>query len=149
MLPYRARPILNPNFNFTFELDKFSYLNTWSSLPSDHAVLFFSLATGTYLISKKWGIISFAYVIIFISFPRIYLGFHYLTDIIAGAGIGILITCIISCQKTIQLLSKKTLALSIKFPGVFYACFFILSYQIASMFEQTRAIASFLITLMK
>lgn len=138
LLPYRARPILNPDFDFTYQIDKFSWLNTWSSFPSDHAILFFSLATGIFLVSKKWGIFSYAYVLLVICFPRIYLGFHYPTDILAGAIIGILIMLIIYVLKISKSLSGEIIKFSIRFSGIFYACFFILSYQIVTLFEDSR-----------
>ncbi|MEH6535970.1 MAG: phosphatase PAP2 family protein [Psychroserpens sp.] len=145
LLPYRARPILNPEFDFTYQIDEFSWLNELSSFPSDHAILFFSLATGVFLISKKWGMISYAYVLFIVCFPRIYLGFHYPTDIIGGAVIGIIIMWAVSALKIMRRLSKKTITLSIKFPGIFYACFFIFSYQIATLFNESRALISALI----
>ena len=145
LLPYRPRPILNPGFYFPFKIDAVSWLNRASSFPSDHAVLYFSMATGIFTISRKWGIISFAYVLIFICFPRIYLGFHYPTDILGGALIGIFITWIISIQKSSHLLSQKSIALSIKFPGIFYACFFLLTYQFTTQFQESRDLCSFFI----
>ena len=137
-LPYKARPILNPEFDFPYQIDEFSWLNTWSSFPSDHAILFFSLATGIFIISKKWGTFSLAYVTFIICLPRIYLGFHYFTDILAGAAIGILIVLTIYNVKITKILSNRIIILSNKFPGLFYALSFILSYQIATLFNDSR-----------
>ncbi|MFD2915490.1 phosphatase PAP2 family protein [Psychroserpens luteus] len=142
LLPYRARPILNPEFNFTHQIDEFSWLNVLSSFPSDHAILFFSIATGIFLISKKWGVFSYVYVLLIICFPRIHLGFHYPTDILAGAGIGIFIIWAISVLKIFRRLTKNTITLSIKYPGIFYTCFFLLSYQITTLFNESRALVS-------
>ena len=145
LLPYRARPILNPNFNFTFQINSFSWLNTWSSFPSDHAVLFFSLAMGIFLISRKLGIISLVYVLIFVALPRVYLGFHYPSDILVGAVVGIFITWITFKLKPFQSLSTKTLALSDRYPGLSYSLLFLLTFQIACMFNDSRSIASYIV----
>lgn len=144
-LPYRARPILNPEFEFKYQLDEFSWVNTLSSFPSDHAILFFSLATGIFLISKKWGILSYVYVFVIICFPRIYLGFHYFTDIFAGAIMGIIITLIISGLEITKRFSRKVVLFSEKFPGIYYALFFILSYQMATLFNDSRKLISSII----
>jgi len=134
-LPYRARPILNPEFNFPYQL---YCQDTWSSFPSDHAMIFFGLATGIFRVSKKWGLFSYTYALVIICLPRIYLGFHYPTDVLAGAAIGIFLIWVISFLKISRRLEKKTIALSIKYPGIFYACLFILSYQIATLFDDSR-----------
>lgn len=137
LLPFRARPNLNPEFNFPYELNR---LDTWSSFPSDHALLFFGLATGIFRVSKKWGLFSYAYVLVVICLPRIYLGFHFPTDILAGAVIGIFLIWAISALKISSGLENKTIEFSNKYPSIFYPCFFILSYQIATLFEDSRDI---------
>ncbi|MBC8769833.1 phosphatase PAP2 family protein [Arenibacter sp. BSSL-BM3] len=143
VLPYRARPILNPEFAFTYQIDEFSWLNTLSSFPSDHAILFFSLATGIFSISKKWGVFSFVYVFLIICFPRIYLGFHYFTDIFVGGVIGVLMMWLILKVEPSKRLSRYIMKYSSINPGLFYACFFILSYQIVTLFNESRALASY------
>lgn len=137
-LPYRARPIGNPEFHFHYLLSDFPGIDKWNSFPSDHAMLFFSLATGVFLISRRWGILSFVYVIIIICLPRIYLGFHHLTDILAGALIGTVITYLVSFSKKMQTCSKNIIVLFEQFPGTAYALFFILSFQIATLFSASR-----------
>lgn len=134
-LPYRARPILNSEFNFPYQLYG---LDTWSSFPSDHAIIFFGLATGIFRVSNKWGLFSYAYTLVIICLPRIYLGFHYPTDVLGGAFIGIFLIWLISVLKISIKLENKTKALSIKYPSIFYPCFFILSYQITTLFEDSR-----------
>ena len=60
-----------------------------SSFPSDHAALFFTLAVGIYFASRRAGWFCFIYYsLLFICLPRVYLGEHYPTDIVAGAAIG-------------------------------------------------------------
>lgn len=89
ILPFRLRPLHNEGIGFLipYGVDP-AILDNWSSFPSDHAVLFFTLSTGIFLLSKKAGWFALAYSTVFICLPRIYLGFHYPTDIIAGAAQG-------------------------------------------------------------
>lgn len=90
-LPFRFRPIHDININFfpPFNMD-LNILEGHSSFPSDHAVLFFCLSTGLLFCSKRLGTFALLYTLIFIALPRIYLGLHYPTDIMAGAAIGII-----------------------------------------------------------
>jgi hypothetical protein len=60
-------------------------LSGWSSFPSDHACLFFALATGLCLISPVIGGLALLHASLIVSLPRIYLGLHYPTDVLAGA----------------------------------------------------------------
>ncbi|MGV8983355.1 phosphatase PAP2 family protein [Clostridium sp.] len=138
-LPYRERPLHEAALNFVLPYGiKPTALTNWSSFPSDHAVLFFTLATGFIFISKKLGILAFIYTIIFIAFPRIYLGFHYPTDIICGALIGIAIGWIANQNMVCNKISKPILKFSEKVPSLFYALMFLITYQIADLFNSSR-----------
>ena len=143
-LPFRLRPILNPALNFvkpfgTRALD----LGTWSSFPSDNAVMFFSLATGIFLISKKLGALIYLYVLAVICFPRVYLGYHFPTDILAGAIIGISITFLIAMNKISQPLTKNVFQFSSRYTGLFYTITFLMTYEISRMFHEIRVAGSY------
>jgi undecaprenyl-diphosphatase len=145
-LPFRLRPILNPNIDFvkpfgTHALD----LGTWSSFPSDNAVMFFSLATGIFLISKRIGFLTYLYVLVVICFPRIYLGYHFATDILVGAIIGVLITYLFSIEKISQPIIRKVFQFSDKYTGLFYTLCFLLIYEISRMFHEIRWAGSYLL----
>ncbi len=144
-LPFRLRPILNTDLNFVKPFGSTAAsLESWSSFPSDHAVMFFSLATGIFLISKKVGILTYLYVLIFICFPRVYLGYHYATDILAGAIIGVLITLIVSTNKISQPVSQKVFQFSSRYTGLFYTLFFLLAYEISRLFFEIRVAGGYL-----
>jgi len=76
-LPFRARPLHDPalHFHLPYELNP-ELLEGWSSFPSDHAVLFFTLATGLTLVCRRVGVLALFYVVVFICLPRVYLGIH-------------------------------------------------------------------------
>ena len=138
-LPFRARPIHNPALHlklaFTLAPNTFE---SWSAFPSDHAVLFFTLATGFFLVSRQLGWLIYLYVGVVISFPRVYLGIHYPSDILAGALLGIAIAStvrVVALRRAINWPLKRLLDYS---PGLFYACLFLISYQTAVLYQPTR-----------
>ena len=147
LLPFRLRPIHNPELALQFPLEK-EFLEGWSSFPSDHAILFFSLATGLFFISRTVGAIALIHAIFVISLPRIYLGLHYPTDILAGAFLGIGVSLWVNRKKVSHTIAKFPLRLSAKNPGLFYSFFFLASFEIAEMFNSLRNIASVLFSIL-
>lgn len=144
VLPYRPRPIVNDAIASLFPDESLTFgLNFDTSLPSDHAVLFFALATGIYLVSKKPGIFAYLYVFFIICFPRIYLGFHYPTDILLGAAIGGVISLAFSPIRIWRPVSMSILQFSQKRPGLFYCLFFLLSFEIGTLFISFRSIVHY------
>jgi undecaprenyl-diphosphatase len=91
-LPFRERPLRNSAlyFRMPYEMNDRVLLH-WSSFPSDHAVLFFTLAASIFIVSRRASIFALCYIFFIICLPRVYLGIHYPTDILAGALIGIAI----------------------------------------------------------
>ena len=143
LLPFRLRPLHEDGLNFLlpFGMDS-THLDGWSSFPSDHAVLFFALSTGLLYTSKKAGIFAFVYTTLIICFPRVYLGLHYPTDIIAGAIIGVMIGWIGNYYFTNSKISKSILNWSLSKPQFFYPILFLLTYQIADIFGGIRSLMS-------
>lgn len=63
------------------------------SMPSGHAAFFFALATGVYMYNKKMGIV-FYLVATIISIMRVMEGAHYVSDVLVGALLGIMLAYI-------------------------------------------------------
>ncbi len=149
-LPFRARPLDSPQLGFHFpSMMTMNSLPPWSSFPSDHAVLFFALATGFLLISRKLGAAVLVYVLVVICFPRMYLGIHYPTDIIAGAILGTAITLLVTIKSISQPLIRFANFWSNQHAASFYASLFFLMYQIGEMFESVRDIGGLVIRLLR
>jgi len=149
-LPFRLRPAYDPDIFFSRPYKFGEYLiDGWSSFPSDHAVLFFALATGIFLVSKKAGILTYLYVFFVICLPRVYFGLHYPSDILGGAVVGIVITYVVARTSIFVPLVKKILAFSSKYPGYFYALFFLLSFEISTLFEEVRDISAYLYEMLR
>jgi undecaprenyl-diphosphatase len=150
LLPFRIRPFLNPDFYFSVSGPIDPYISSLSSFPSDHAALFISLSTGFLFVSRKIGLAALLYAIFFILFPRLYLGFHYPSDLIAGSLIGISITTFFNRSVRIKkIIAERIFPVSKKYPGVFYAVLFIVTYEIADLFAGSRNILSFLHEMVK
>ena len=144
-LPFRLRPIHEDSLNFTLPTGiSEGNLDGWSSFPSDHAVLFFGLAVGIYAVSKRLGLIAILYTLIFIGLPRIFVGYHYPTDILGGMMIGGILMLIWIYLFANSIVTTGIYEWADKRPGVFYALFFLTTSEIASVFNHSRDIAEFL-----
>ena len=150
LLPFRARPIADVALGFKSPLGvSGNPLMGWSSFPSDHAVLFYSVATSILYISKRLGWVVFPYVFIIICLPRIYLGVHYPTDILVGAPIGMGVAWLFNRKRVRDFVAVPSLEWAHKSPSCFYAVFFLMSYEIAELFDQTRLLAKFVYIVIK
>lgn len=74
-----------------FGFDGFGLGYELTSFPSGHAQTAFTLATALTILFPRWGIPLFMAAVA-VSASRVILTSHYLSDVIAGAGIGILFT---------------------------------------------------------
>jgi undecaprenyl-diphosphatase len=148
VLPFRVRPLHDSDLHLVvpFGLDD-SLLAKASSFPSDHAVLFFGLATGLFLLSRRVGTVVALYTFVVIGLPRMYLGFHYFSDIVAGAAIGAgicwLANRFLAGSRGVQWLERWSSAQ----PMYFYPLLFLVTYQIAELFDSSRAIVRGLLKL--
>ena len=150
-LPFRFRPLHQPalNFRLPFGMHTGTY-EGWSSFPSDHATLFAGLATGIFLVSPRLGFFSIVYVFLVILIPRIYLGLHYPTDILAGILLGCV--CVLLTNRSVinkALATDPLLEWEEKYPRLFYGVFFFLSYQTADLFTEIRSVGKFLLPVAK
>lgn len=139
-LPLRTRPILDPSLQFRVPTGAPDQSNwtIWSSFPSDHASLFFALMTGAWLAWRRGGILLMIYVIIFICLPRIYIGIHYPTDILAGAALGASCVLLCSWRKLRQIWTTPVLNWVERRPGFGHALLFMITFEIATLFWDIR-----------
>jgi undecaprenyl-diphosphatase len=148
--PFRQRPFLNPDFKFNSLVPFNAMLVKMSSFPSDHAALFMSLATGFYFVSRKIGILTMIFVFIYILFPRLYLGYHYPTDLLAGTIVGIFVTIFIVRSEVVRnIISKRIIPFSKNYPAYFYSFLFLVTYEIAELFGGCREILGYIYDLYK
>lgn len=140
-LPFRKRPLHSDEFEFTLPSGiAENGLDGWSSFPSDHAVLYFAVSVGILVASRRLGWLAIFYTLVFIGLPRVYVGYHYPSDIIGGCLIGGgLILCSIYFLSN-SLISNRISSWGEANPGAFYALFFLVTLEIATLFDQSRDI---------
>ena len=140
LLPFHTRPLYNQNLKLVFPIGiSPGSLSRWNSFPSDHACIYFALATVVFLSNRRLGL--FAYLCAAIaSSSRIYLGVHYPSDVLGGAIFGILVVSL--CQKIpLPRFFYRVLDWEESAPASFYALAFLASYQIGTLFTELRNIA--------
>lgn len=95
VLPMRQRPrFAHPDLVFA----PTSYgvtLDDWSSMPSDHAMLVAAIVAVVWAGGRGAGALAALWGIAAVCLPRVYFGFHYASDIVAGFGLGLLVVAIV------------------------------------------------------
>jgi undecaprenyl-diphosphatase len=141
VLNIHQRPILSDiGLTFPAFIDR-RFLDPWNSFPSDHAMLFFAFATGLWRIKRSLGMIAYLWQGIVIDLPRVYLGIHYPSDVVAGWVLGIL--CMLAFEKLpLGRPALRLVALGDAHQASFYAFAFLLTDQLAHLFDDLRGIAA-------
>lgn len=135
--PERLRPMHADLEGFTLPLvvDP-ANLQGWSSFPSDHACLAFALATGIWIVSRRLGLAALAWAALIVCLPRVYAGYHYPGDVVAGAliGVGCACACHYGLSKYLPTgaLEARRFARPLQIFGLF------LGYQFATLFNDVR-----------
>jgi undecaprenyl-diphosphatase len=147
-LPFRMRPFSNPELHFVIPHSDGSPpgLTTWSSFPSDHAVVWFSIAATIFLIGRRTGWLMLAYVSL-LSLLRVYSGYHHPTDILAGAVLAIVFVKVFTSEYAVRKLVVPVFKLRDTRSGIFYALLFLATFEMASMFNGVRALGKSVLTM--
>jgi hypothetical protein len=140
-LPFRPRPIHGSDFHFVVPWTvSVGHLGGWSAFPSDHAVLFATLATGFWFVSPILGLAAHAYAAIVIGLPRIYLGLHHPTDLLAGAAIGIVLGTAANLDGVRQRIASWPLQMCEQRPTAFNLVAILVILQLATTFDDAQAV---------
>jgi len=150
LLPFRQRPIHNDTLQLTLPhgMDG-TTLDGWSSFPSDHAVLFFALAAAVWRLNRGLGVAALLWTSVMICLPRMYLGYHYFTDILVGAVIGILTMQAAFALLRPRLLAQPLLRWEAAHSTSFYCIAFLASLELAVLFQDVRHLVSDSVQMMK
>jgi undecaprenyl-diphosphatase len=151
LVPFRLRPIYDggiphPSYSvpITFNLE------SWNAFPSDTAALFFALAFGIAYLSRRMAIPVLLYTAGWIALPRIYLGLHYPSDIVAGAVIGIAtVWALLRTQWLHSVIARRVLAFESASPQWFYPIAFLMSFELADLFNDVRNVGRVMVHLLR
>lgn len=146
-LPYRPSPMNNAALGLvpaSGSTDTFAL----TSFPSDHAILFFALATGVWLWSRRLGAFAYLWALIVICLPRVYIGRHYASDILAGALIGIALMLVAHRFHLFRRTARVAVRWERLHPASFYVMAFFVSHEIATLFYGVRQVGGSVVALM-
>jgi membrane-associated phospholipid phosphatase len=138
-LPFRYRPAVRPDLHFVVPFD--AGLRTWSSFPSDHAVMAFALAASLFRLSPRLGVLACLHAAVIICLPRLYFGLHHPSDLISGGLIGVTFVLATSRLQGRHAITASLMEAERKHPAMFYAIGFLVLYEITEMFDSFRALA--------
>jgi membrane-associated phospholipid phosphatase len=143
ILPFRSRPIFVPGLvhQSLIEYPIGEHLNNFSSFPSDHAALVFALAASFWFVSRPLGIFLSAWAM-FVLLSRVYFGLHYPSDIIVGSLIGIGAAVLANKSSHLRSFAALVITAERRVPGYFYAVLFVVTYEVADLFEGVRQLAN-------
>lgn len=136
LLPFRMRPFARPELTWVLPDGFEPQMRTWSAFPSDHAVLALALVTGIWLISRRWGWIALLHAVLVICLPRLYMGLHHPSDLIAGGLLGV--ACTLVLQRATRRPAHLMLQQAQHRPAFFYSVSALVLYQMISMFLSLR-----------
>ena len=142
-LPFRQRPLYDQSLHLTFPIGATpeAVLRTWSSFPSDHAMMWAAVAMGIFLVSRWMGVLALLLCVFLICIPRVYLGLHYPSDVLAGMILGVAVTCVVTRKPIMARFAPAIVRLIDRYPNVSYACLFVLLFELATMFDEPRQLA--------
>ena len=138
-LPFHQRPLHSPGIGIHFPLTVDpETLNTFSSFPSDHAMLFFALSVPLWSRSRWLGAAAMLWTALVICLPRVYLGYHYPSDVLAGAVLGVLSMLVLSALVARTSFPDRAVHFANFRPAAFFPLAFVFSFELATLFADVR-----------
>jgi undecaprenyl-diphosphatase len=142
LLPFRVRPCFDPGLGIHLPAGGHDGFRRWSSMPSDHAMVWGAIAAGVSAISTGAGILLWFVGIVLVCLPRVYVGLHFPTDILVGLAIGAAVGWAFTRYRLREALASRLLRWEKTHAGAFYACAFLVTAHLAGMFLSLRVLAS-------
>ncbi len=143
LLPFRYSPLSNPDLGLRlpFGVDPAS-LNHSNSFPSGHAMLFFALSVPLWMRSRWLGAAATIWTLLAICWALVHLGYHWPSDIFAGAVVGVALMLLLCRLIGATGLPDRLVHFSATHPTAFYAIAWLVSLEIAVRFGDVEVFFS-------
>ncbi|HSS96490.1 MAG TPA: phosphatase PAP2 family protein [Terriglobales bacterium] len=140
LAPFRIRPCYDPGLHHqALAVPLPGDFMNWSSFPSDHAAYLCALGFGLILLSRRLLIPVVLFLAEWVCMPRMYLGIHYMSDIVIGAAIGIFAVWATLHMKSVNVrVSRPLLAFADARPQVFFMVAYLTMYEMGNVFWDIR-----------
>jgi undecaprenyl-diphosphatase len=137
MMPHRSRPALDGAFDFHLPVG--GYTSDWSSFPSDTAAQAFALVAAIWALSRPLGVAALFWAAAVVCFPRLYGGFHYPSDLLAGMVIGLVSTWVVSKRPLgLNAAARAVDEFEVRHKPWFYVVGFVVLYEVVTHLEDAR-----------
>jgi membrane-associated phospholipid phosphatase len=140
LAPFRIRPFYDSSVHHqALAVPLPNDFMSWSSFPSDHAAYLCALGFGLILLSRRLTIPVGLFLAGWVCFPRLYLGIHYLSDMVVGAALGIGAVWAAQHLKFVNSrVSQPVLAFADARPQIFFMVAYLTMYEMGSLFWDIR-----------
>jgi undecaprenyl-diphosphatase len=140
LLPFHRMPLASADLalHAPLGIDSAS-LNNFSSLPSNHAALFFALSVPLWMHSRWLGAAATAWIVLVICLPLLYLGYHWPSDIVAGAVLGVVLMFAFCRLIGATGFPGRIVRASSSHPQTFYTVAWLIILEIALLFPEVQA----------
>jgi undecaprenyl-diphosphatase len=140
LLPARPRPRLGAETLPFADLGHLIFLDDWSSFPSDTATLVFAMVAAIWVVSWRLAVAAAIWGPLVVCFPRLYLGYHYLSDLLAGALIGILTMAAVQWPPLLRWPASLARRWTERYPAVAVVMLLILGYELVTSFRSVMQV---------
>jgi undecaprenyl-diphosphatase len=141
LLPARVRPMFEPSLHLTLPAALHTeLLFDANSFPSDTTALATALATAIFMDSRLLGLLAAIIVATTSIATKLYLAYHYPSDIVGGILIGVFSVFVAQRLYIPDAVWRGVLRVHDAYRGLFYAAMFVVMWQIATLFNDLRLI---------
>ncbi len=137
VLPTHLRPLHSPAVGFVLPMGvEAGRLNHYNSFPSDHGALFFALTLVIYRTRPRLGLVAFAWAVL-LDIARIYEGYHFPSDVVGSIGLALIMITLFN-NRWFHRIAYRIVTWGQTRQALFYLLAFLLTYQIATLFDDVR-----------